>query len=87
MFIDWDVTNEKSGLREIKKNCIWKVLAAEIPLIRGNITAAQESSDQARNRATETKGMVLNYLDTIAKIISGKRVIEGGKWTQMKKLE
>jgi len=69
-FQDWDYTDEKSGLRKIIHRCGIQVLFEEIPLIRQCVTEAQASSDQARNRAVETKDAVIDFSAKAVKTIS-----------------
>lgn len=64
-FYDWDMTNNE-GLREVKKRCIFRVLADEIPRIRGSIDGVQEAANESRNRSLETKGRIEDLGQAIA---------------------
>ncbi len=65
-FYSWDVENTE-GLRKQEKECIFRVLADELPRIRGSIDGVQEAANEARNRAMETKEIAQNFGAACAK--------------------
>ena len=67
-FFDWDMTN-KEGLRAVKKRCLFRVLANEIPRIRGSIDGVQGAANEARNRAMETKIRVEEFGEASVKTL------------------
>ena len=59
-YTSWDMENQ-NGLRERKDDCLFYVLAKEIPLIRGAIDGLQGGVNEARNRSMESKELSLKY--------------------------
>lgn len=53
---------DKNGLRKQIDDCLFYVLAKEIPLIRGAIDGMQGGVNEARNRSVETKDMTLRFV-------------------------
>lgn len=70
-----------TGLKQVRKMCGIQVLVNEIPMIRGSVEGAQQASEESRNRAEETKGVVSHFgfacqhaLDKIATVAKTKRL-------------
>lgn len=57
-FQDWDMTEQKTGLRKQVQKCSLQVLFEEIPFIRGSIDGAQRGANEASNRARESKELL-----------------------------
>ena len=52
------MTEQKTGLRKQIQKCGFQVLFEEIPFIRGSIDGAQKGSNEASNRAMESKELL-----------------------------
>lgn len=58
LFISWDMTDEKTGLRKQIKACAIITLAAEIPKFRGSIDGLQSGVNEARNRSIQARDRI-----------------------------
>jgi len=65
LYLSWDMTGD-NGLRKNMKMCVFEVLAGEIPKLNGTIEGFQQSAEESRNRAEETKNLVGKFLHAAA---------------------
>ena len=56
-FYDWDMKNDE-GLSRIEGKCLFRVLAEEIPRLKGSLDGLQGGVNEARNRSIEAKQRV-----------------------------
>ena len=56
--MSWDMTEQKTGLRNNVQKCGFQVLFEEIPFIRGSIDGAQQGANEARNKSMETQELI-----------------------------
>jgi len=64
----WDMEN-KNGVRKQIKECLFYILAQEIPLIRGAMDGLQGGVNEARNRSIEAKDVTLRYAEASGKVL------------------
>ena len=68
LFMSFDMTG-KDGLRKNIKECVFVILATEIPKIRGAIDGLQTGVNESRNRSMEAKDAVVknttNFVHTL----------------------
>lgn len=62
------MTNDE-GLRESRKECLFMVMAKEIPRIKGAIDGLQGGVNEARNRAIEAKVVVETFQSKLKKTL------------------
>ncbi|MHC4639664.1 MAG: hypothetical protein ACYTBV_19525 [Planctomycetota bacterium] len=61
-YVSWDMENNE-GLRKQMPECLFFVLANEIPKLRGAVDGLQAGVNQARNRSQEAKDKVDNFVN------------------------
>lgn len=54
----WDMTDQKTGLRQQVLKCGFQVLFEELPHLRGSIDGAQQGANEARNRSLENQDLI-----------------------------